>query len=104
MVTTLEKCESCGKVLDPISPARNLEQQFISDARREMAICSDCFKKRYKVSTKKRSGYGGTIYELEEKSSPRFGVGSTKYSCLKCVWVAWTEEGLAAHMEKKHPR
>ena len=68
--------------------ARNLEEQFINDARTGMWICVDCFRKRFKVNTKKRSGYGGTIYELGEKSAPRFGLGSSKLSCLKCEWVA----------------
>ena len=104
VVNTVENCESCGKEVEPIGIARNLEEQFINDARKDMCICVDCFRKRYKVSTKKRSGYGGTIYELEEKAAPRFGLGSSKLSCLRCEWVAWTEEGLASHMLKKHPR
>ena len=65
-------------------------------------MCMDCFKKRYKVVTKKRSGYGGTIYELESRAPPRFGTGSQTFSCLKCNWVAWTEEGLLAHMRREH--
>ena len=104
MVITVELCESCGNEVEAIGPAKNLEGQFINDARKQMTICVDCFKKRFKVTTKKRSGYGGTIYELDEKSAPRFGLGSQRFTCLKCDWVAWTEEGLAAHLEKKHPR
>lgn len=104
MVTTVELCESCGNVVEAIGPAKNLEEQFSNDARQQMSICVDCFKKRFKVTTKKRSGYGGTIYELDERSSPRFGLGSQRFTCLKCEWVAWTEEGLAAHIEKKHPK
>ncbi len=98
----MEFCESCGKEMDPIGSAKNLEENFINDARRDLHICSDCFKKRFKIVTKKRSGYGGTIYELEEKPAPRFGLGSQTFSCLKCTWVAWTEEGLAVHMRNKH--
>lgn len=104
VVNTVDNCESCGKTVDPIGIARNLGEQFINDARKDMCICVDCFKKRFKVNTKKRSGYGGTIYELDEKPAPRFGLGSSKLSCLKCEWVAWTEEGLASHMQKKHPK
>ncbi|MGQ4911708.1 MAG: hypothetical protein ACP6KW_06005 [Candidatus Thorarchaeota archaeon] len=98
----MEFCESCGKEMDPVGSAKNLEENFINDARRDLHICSDCFKKRFKIVTKKRSGYGGTIYELEEKPAPRFGLGSQTFSCLKCTWVAWTEEGLAVHMRNKH--
>ncbi|MFW9846509.1 MAG: hypothetical protein ACFFD6_07165 [Candidatus Thorarchaeota archaeon] len=104
VIVTVDLCESCGKSVESIGIAKNLEQQFINDARKDMSICIDCFKKRFKVNTKKRSGYGGTIYELEDKAAPRFGLGSSKFSCLKCEWVAWTEEGLSAHMNKKHPR
>jgi hypothetical protein len=104
VVNTVDYCESCGKTVDPIGIARNMEEQFINDARKDMWICVDCFEKRFKVNTKKRSGYGGTIYELTEKAAPRFGLGSSKLRCLKCEWVAWTEEGLASHMEKKHQR
>ncbi|MHA2070372.1 MAG: hypothetical protein ACW985_01145 [Candidatus Thorarchaeota archaeon] len=104
VVNTLEKCESCGKTVEPIGIARNLEEQFINDARKNKCICVDCFRKRYRVNTKKRSGYGGTIYELDQKAAPRFGLGSSKLSCLKCEWVAWTEEGITSHMQKKHPK
>ena len=100
MINIPELCESCGKVVDPITSPKDLEQSFTNDERKKLGICSDCFNKRYKISTKKRSGYGGTIYELEEKAAPRFGV--TKMTCLKCNWVAWTEEGLRAHIEKRH--
>jgi hypothetical protein len=104
VINTLDICESCGKAVEAISIARNLGEQFINDARREMCICVDCFNKRFTVNTKKRSGFEGTIYELEEKPSPRFGLGSSQFSCLECEWVAWTEEGLRSHMNKKHPR
>ena len=87
--------------MDPIISAKNLEDNFANDKRKNLGICSECFKKRFKITTKKRSGYGGTIYELAERSHPRFGV--TKMTCLKCDWVAWTQEGLAAHMRKRHP-
>ncbi|MFW9770123.1 MAG: hypothetical protein ACFFF9_14420 [Candidatus Thorarchaeota archaeon] len=88
--------------MDPIQPAKNLEDNFANDTRQNLNICTDCFKKRFKVTSKKRSGYGGTIYELEEKAQPRFGFGSQSFSCLKCDWVAWNEDGLAVHMRKKH--
>ncbi len=102
VITSVDLCESCGKELDPIKPASNLEENFFNDTRQNMSICTDCFKKRYKIITKKRSGYGGTIYELEQRPPPRFGIGSQTFSCLKCNWVAWTEEGLLVHMKKKH--
>jgi hypothetical protein len=101
-VITLDYCESCGKELDPIQPAKSLDDNFANDTRKSLSICSDCFKKRFKVKCKKRSGYGGTIYELEERAPPRFGLGSTSYSCLKCNWVAWTDLGLEVHMRNKH--
>ena len=96
-------CESCGKDRGPLPSAKTLEDNFAVDEMKKLGICEDCFKKRFKISSKKRSGYGGTIYELEEKAAPRFGTGSRKLSCLKCNWVAWTEEGLAAHMRQRHP-
>ncbi|MHA1134999.1 MAG: hypothetical protein ACTSSE_00770 [Candidatus Thorarchaeota archaeon] len=99
----VDPCESCGKDIDPIQPATNLEDNLINDSRESMHICADCFKKRFKIITKKRSGYGGTIYELEERPQPRFGTGSQSFSCIKCNWVAWTEEGLLAHMRREHP-
>ncbi len=103
VIKSAEPCESCGKEMDPIQSATNLEDNFINDARQNMFICTDCFNKRFKIKKKKRSGYGGTIYELEEKSSPRFGFGSQSFSCLKCNWVAWSEEGLIVHMRRRHP-
>jgi hypothetical protein len=96
-------CESCGKERGPLPSAKTLEDNFAVDEMKKLAICEECFKKRFKISSKKRSGYGGTIYELEEKAAPRFGTGSRRLSCLKCNWVAWTEEGLSAHMRQKHP-
>jgi hypothetical protein len=102
VIKSSEPCESCGKVIDPVKPATTLEGNFINDARRNLYICSDCFKKRYKTMTKKRSGYAGTIYELEERAPPRFGLGSQTFSCLKCNWVAWTDVGLIAHMRRRH--
>lgn len=98
----MTRCESCGKEMEPPEPAKNLEDNFENEERMRLCICSECFNKRFKVVTKQRSGYGGTIYNLEEKSAPRFGLGSKKLSCLRCSWVAWTEEGLAAHMEHRH--
>ena len=102
VITSADLCESCGKEMDPLSPAKNLEENFFNDTRQSMTICSECFKRRFKIITKKRSGYGGTIYELEERPPPRFGIGSQTFSCLKCNWVAWTEVGLQAHMRSKH--
>ncbi|MGY5860521.1 MAG: hypothetical protein RTU63_14210 [Candidatus Thorarchaeota archaeon] len=102
VIKSAETCESCGKDIDPIQSATNLEDNFINDSRQSMHICTECFKKRFKIITKKRSGYGGTIYELEERQSPRFGTGSQSFSCLKCNWVAWTEEGLLAHNLREH--
>ena len=95
-------CESCGKDLEPFLAAKNLEDNFINDSRESMHICIECFKKRFKIVTKKSSGYGGTIYELEERQQPRFGSSSQSYSCLKCNWVAWGEAGLRAHMHRAH--
>ena len=96
-------CESCGNEIDPFQSAKDLEENFTNDSRSSMHLCSECFSKRFKIVTKKRSGYGGTIYELEERSAPRFGLGSQSLTCLKCNWVAWTEEGLRAHMHRAHP-
>ncbi len=97
----VEYCESCGQEFELIKLAKTLEENFALDEQNKLGICQDCFKKRFKIETKKRSGYGGTIYELEEKSMPRFG--TQKLSCLRCSWIAWTEEGLAAHVKKRHP-
>ncbi len=102
MVNIVEYCESCGNTFEMPRLAKTLEEQFAVDEMKRLGICEDCFKKRFKITTKKRSGYGGTIYELEEKPPPRFGTGSKKLTCLKCDWVAWTEEGLAAHIRKRH--
>ena len=102
MVNIVEYCESCGNEFEMPRLAKTLEEQFAVDEMKRLGICEDCFKKRFKIVTKKRSGYGGTIYELEERSAPRFGMGSKKLTCLKCDWVAWTEEGLAAHIRKRH--
>ena len=102
VIKSAEYCESCGKENDPLTPAKNLEENFINDVRQSMHICTECFKERFKVLTKKRSGYGGTIYELEDRQTPRFGLGSQTFSCLKCDWVAWTEEGLLVHMRREH--
>ena len=97
-----EICESCGDAFEVPRLAKTLEEQFSVDEMKRLGICEECFKKRFKIVTKKRSGYGGTIYELETRPPPRFGVGSKKLSCLKCDWIAWTDEGLAAHMKKRH--
>ena len=102
VIKSVEPCESCGKDIDPFESAKNLEDNFINYSRQSMHVCTDCFKKRFKIITKKRSGYGGTIYELEERQTPRFGVGSQSFSCLKCNWVAWTEEALRAHTIREH--
>ncbi|MHA1944310.1 MAG: hypothetical protein ACW96M_07940, partial [Candidatus Thorarchaeota archaeon] len=76
-ITTIQ-CESCGNERGPLPPAKTLEDNFAVDEMKKLGICEDCFKKRFKISSKKRSGYGGTIYELEERSAPRFGTGSRK--------------------------
>ncbi|MHA2026573.1 MAG: hypothetical protein ACW98U_11805 [Candidatus Thorarchaeota archaeon] len=102
LTSSVEFCESCGNEVDPIQPAKTLEDNFANDTRKNLSICLDCFKKRFKITSKKRSGYGGTIYELEEKSQPRFGLGSQSFSCLKCNWIAWNDIGLEIHMRKKH--
>lgn len=102
VITSEDYCESCGKVVDPIKPAKSLEDTFANDTRKNVNICTDCFKKRFKVISAKRSGYGGTIYQLEERPPPRFGLGSTSYTCLKCNWIAWNELGLEVHKRKKH--
>jgi hypothetical protein len=102
VISTAEYCESCGREAEPGIPAKTLEGSFANDERKRLCLCLECFGKRYKVITKKLSGYGGTIYELDEKATPRFGMGSKKFTCLRCEWVAWTEEGLAAHSRKKH--
>lgn len=81
---------------------KTLEESYSNDEQKRLGICEDCFKKRFKVTSKRSSGYGGTIYELEERAAPRFGVGSRKLTCLKCTWAAWTEEGLAVHMNRRH--
>jgi len=100
---TGNQCESCGEDIGPIPVAKTLEDSFMVDEMKKIGICGECFNRRFKISTKKRSGYGGTIYELEEKAPPRFGLGSRKLSCLRCDWVSWTEEGLAVHTRKRHP-
>lgn len=102
VITSEDYCESCGKVVGPIKPAKSLEDTFANDTRKNVNICTDCFKKRFKVISAKRSGYGGTIYQLEERPPPRFGLGSTSYTCLKCNWIAWNELGLEVHKRKKH--
>lgn len=103
VVIIVEFCESCGKEIEPPQSAKTLEESFANDERKRILLCIECFEKRFKIVTKKRSGYGGTIYELEERSTPRFGLGSKTFSCLRCNWIAWTEEGLVAHTRKKHP-
>ncbi len=95
-------CESCGKEIEPAKPAKTLEDNFANDERLKRNLCIECFNKRFKIVTRKSSGYGGTIYELEPKSPPRFGLGSKTYSCLKCSWIAWTPEGIEAHMKQQH--
>ena len=95
-------CESCGKEAEPPQSAKTLDQSYANDERARLFLCIECFDKRYKIKSKKRSGYGGTIYELEEKQPPRFGTGSKTFSCLRCNWVAWTEAGLHCHTRQKH--
>ena len=103
VIRIAEFCESCGKMMELFGPARTLEDNFAVEKQKTLGICLECFKKRFKIVTRRSSGYGGTIYELKERSAPRFGLGSKKLSCLRCNWIAWTDEGLAAHMRKKHP-
>lgn len=102
VISTPNFCESCGLEMQPLKPAKTLEDSFSNEEMKRLNICDDCFKKRFKVTTRRSSGYGGTIYELEDKPPPRFGVGSKKLTCLKCAWVAWTEEGLSAHVANHH--
>ena len=102
VIRIAEFCESCGKMMEPIRTAKTLEESFVVEQRKKLGICRECFKKRFKIVTRRSSGYGGTIYELKERSAPRFGIGSKKLSCLRCEWIAWTDQGLAAHMRKKH--
>ncbi|MBD3407156.1 MAG: hypothetical protein GF411_13640 [Candidatus Lokiarchaeota archaeon] len=97
-----ERCESCGDEIGQLPPAKTLEENYARDEQMNLGICTKCFEKRFKVISKKRSGYGGTIFELEKKDPPRFGLGSKAFSCLRCSWVAWTEEGMAVHVKKKH--
>jgi len=102
VITTAETCESCGRTVEPQDPVQTLEDQFINDTRKDMSICVDCFAKRFSVVSKQRSDTGGMIFELQEKQAPRSGLGSSKFSCVHCDWIAWTEEGLTAHVEKRH--
>ncbi|MHA1771935.1 MAG: hypothetical protein ACTSXS_10150 [Candidatus Thorarchaeota archaeon] len=102
MITIPDFCESCGKEIEQGPPPKTLEDNFIREEQRRLSLCRECFDRRFKVITRKSSGYGGTIYELEPKPAPRFGLGSKSFTCLKCSWVAWTEEGLAVHMKKHH--
>jgi hypothetical protein len=102
VIATTESCESCGKGIELFDPVKTLEEEFINDTRRNMSICIDCFSKRFRVVKKKRSDTGGLIFELQEKQAPRSGLGSSRFSCPKCEWVAWTEEGITAHTEKRH--
>jgi len=90
-------------MIEPCRPAKTLEESFEGEKRKTLGICGECFKKRFKIVTRRSSGYGGTIYELRERSAPRFGLGSKKLSCLRCDWIAWTDKGLAAHTRKRHP-
>lgn len=102
VIPTPDLCESCGQEIAPLKSGKTLEESYSNDEQKRLGICEDCFKKRFKVTSKRSSGYGGTIYELEERAAPRFGVGSRKLTCLKCTWAAWTEEGLAVHMNRRH--
>ncbi len=101
-MTIADLCESCGKEFSITASPKTLEENFIIEEQRKLGICKDCFEKRFKIVTSKSSGYGGTIFKLEPKPPPRFGLGSKTFSCLKCSWVAWTEKGLAVHMKKRH--
>lgn len=103
MIKSVVLCESCGKAVEGPQSAKKLEESFGNDERMRLDLCIECFDKRFKITSMKRSGYGGTIYQLEERKGARFGRGSEKFSCLRCNWVAWTEEGLRAHIDQKHP-
>jgi len=89
-------------MIEPSGPVITLEDNFAAEKQKTLGICRECFKKRFKIVTRKSSGYGGTIYELQERSAPRLGLGSKKLSCLRCDWIAWTDQGLAAHVRKRH--
>lgn len=102
MITTAETCESCGRTVEPQGPVKTLEEQFINDTRKETSICADCFEKRFNVVRKPRIDTGGMIFELQEKPAPRSGLGSSRFRCVHCGWIAWTEEGLTAHVGKRH--
>jgi hypothetical protein len=102
VMATPDLCESCGQEIGPLKSAKTLDESYSNDEQKRLGICEDCFKKRYKVTSKRSSGYGGTIYDLEERPAPRFGTGSKKLTCLKCAWVAWTDEGLAVHVARHH--
>ncbi len=102
VIITANHCESCGNDIGSLPSVKTLEDSFMVDEMKKLGICQECFEKRFKITTKKSSGYGGTIYELKAKAAPRFGLGSSKFSCLKCEWVAWTEEGLLVHIQKRH--
>ena len=102
VMATPDLCESCGQEIESFKPAKTLDDSFSNDEQKRLGICEECFNRRFKVTTRRSSGYGGTIYELEEKPTPRFGIGSKKLTCLKCAWVAWTEQGLAVHVTRRH--
>ena len=102
MITTAETCESCGRAFEPQDPVKTLEEQFISDTRKDMSMCVDCFARRFSVVKKPRIDTGGVIFELQEEPAPRSGLGSSRFSCVHCDWIAWTEEGLEAHTEHRH--
>ncbi|MFW9799870.1 MAG: hypothetical protein ACFFD9_05505 [Candidatus Thorarchaeota archaeon] len=100
---TAQSCESCGREAEPAGPVKTLEDQFAEDARKEKGICIDCFTKRFGITSRERVDTGGVIYELQEKPAPKADLGSSKFGCKKCDWVAWSEKGLEAHMQKRHP-
>ncbi|MFW9944996.1 MAG: hypothetical protein ACFFB7_08360 [Candidatus Sifarchaeia archaeon] len=91
-------------MVEPQGSVETLEEQFINDTRKDKSICIDCFEKRFSVVSRERSDTGGMIFELQEKQAPRSGLGSSRFSCVHCDWVAWTEEGLTAHVEQRHKR
>lgn len=103
VLETEELCESCGNEADPAQPVKTLEDQFANDARKDEGICINCFTRRFVIVSREREDTGGLIYELQQKPASKADIGSSKFGCKKCDWVAWSERGLEAHLAKRHP-